>query len=125
MDKELPNLPIEDFGEYKKIESGKPMISGSVPGKIAYYKITSGKKIPESKLSKYKSDEIRQQLESDKHCLLYYVNKDFPLGSAPPNYYDPMLSRWEKALGHEEENIFWNREPELNFNIGVKEENKE
>jgi hypothetical protein len=49
---------------------------------------------------------VSEKLEPDKHSILFYVNKDFPLGPEPPNLNDPMLSRWEEALGQEFENVF-------------------
>lgn len=115
MDKELAFLPKEEFVSYEKVISNKPMITGSVPGEIRYYKIKSGKKISQDDLKKYKADEVRQQIDPDKHSILYYVNKDFPLSSAPPDYYDPMLWRWEKALGQETENTFLDGGLNLNF----------
>ncbi|MFA6160413.1 MAG: PBP1A family penicillin-binding protein [Parcubacteria group bacterium] len=101
LDKELPNLPKEDFGSYEKIVSSKPMITGNVSGEIKYFKIASGNEISQNKLKKYKASEIRQQIEPEKHSLLYYVNKDFPLGSELPNYSDPMFVRWEKGINQD------------------------
>jgi membrane peptidoglycan carboxypeptidase len=111
MNGELANLPIEEFGEYEKVNSNKPLLTGYVPGKIEYYKIKSGKKISEGKLSKYDSDEVRQVLKTESHSLLFYVNKDFPLTSEKPDFNDPMLWRWEEALGHETENVFLRADP--------------
>lgn len=111
MNGELANLPIEEFGEYEKVNSNKPLLTGYVPGKIEYYKIKSGKKISEGKLSKYDSDEVRQVLKTESHSLLFYVNRDFPLTSEKPDFNDPMLWRWEEALGHETESVFLRADP--------------
>ena len=91
------------------------MVTGNVPGKIEYYKIASGKKISEDKLKKYKADEVRQQLEPEKHSILYYVSKDDPLGSSSPNYNDPMLWRWEEALGQDINNDLTGNGDNLNL----------
>ena len=101
LDKELVNLPKENFGSYEKIVSSKPMITGKVSGEIKYYKIASGKKISEDKSKKYKASEVRQQIEPEKHSILFYVNKDFPLGPELPNYNDPMFVRWEKGINQD------------------------
>ncbi|HAT73823.1 MAG: Glycosyl transferase family 51 [Candidatus Moranbacteria bacterium GW2011_GWF2_36_839] len=107
LNKELPNLPKENFGSYEKIVSSKSMITGNVSGEIKYYKIASGKKISEDKSKKYKASEVRQQIEPEKHSILFYVNKDFPLGPELPNYNDPMFVRWEKGINQDfEEGIF-------------------
>ncbi|MDO9231614.1 MAG: PBP1A family penicillin-binding protein [bacterium] len=111
LDKELPNLPKEEFGSYEKVVSSKPMITGNVSGEIKYYKIASGKKISEDKSKKYKSSEVRQQIEPEKHSLLYYVNKDFPLGPELPNYNDPMFIRWEKGINQDFEEGFFDVNP--------------
>ena len=116
MNGELANLPVEDFGEYEKVNSNKPLLTGYIPGKIEYYKIKSGKKISESKLSKYDSDEVRQVLKTESHSLLFYVNKNFPLTSEKPDFNDPMLWRWEEALGQETENVFLRADP-TQFNL--------
>lgn len=106
MDKELPTLPQETFLPYEKISSSKPMVTGNIPGKIEYYKITSGKKVSESKAKKYKASELRQQINpDDRHSILYYVSKDRPLEDIAPDFSDPMLKRWEDALKQDFENI--------------------
>ncbi|MFZ2975424.1 MAG: PBP1A family penicillin-binding protein [Candidatus Moraniibacteriota bacterium] len=101
LDKELSNFPKENFGSYEKIVSSKPMVTGNVSGEIKYFKIASGNEISQNKLKKYKASEVRQQIEPEKHSLLYYVNKDFPLGPELPNYNDPMFVRWEKGLNQD------------------------
>ncbi|PIP28570.1 MAG: hypothetical protein COX29_00465 [Candidatus Moranbacteria bacterium CG23_combo_of_CG06-09_8_20_14_all_35_22] len=107
LDKELANFPKEDFGSYEKIVSSKPMITGNVSGEIKYFKIASGNEISQNKLKKYKASEVRQQIEPEKHSLLFYVNKDFPLGPELPNYNNPMFVRFEKGINQDfEEGIF-------------------
>ena len=96
LNKELPRLPIETFPDYEKVTSDKPLLTGQIPDtNINYYKIASGKKIPKDKLGKYKPSEIRQQIVSGGHSILFYVNKDNPLGTDLPNFNDPMLARWD------------------------------
>ncbi len=105
MDKELPSLPQELFLPYEKISSSKPLVTGNIPGKAEYYKITSGKKISESKAKKYKASELRQQIDPDRHSILFYINKDRPLEDIAPDFSDPMLKRWEDALNQDFENV--------------------
>lgn len=110
LDKELVFLPKEEFGSYEKEVSSKPMITGKISGEIEYYKVTSGKKISGDKIDKYKASEMRQQINPEKHSILYYVNKDFPLRSELPNYNDPMFFRWEEALSKDFESSLFHGE---------------
>ncbi|HRY82697.1 MAG TPA: PBP1A family penicillin-binding protein [Candidatus Moranbacteria bacterium] len=111
LDKELMFYPDEKFGLYEKVESSKPMITGKASGEVRYYKIASGKKISENKAKKYKASEVRSQIEPDRHSILFYVNKNAPLGPEEPDYTDPMFARWEEALGQDFENTLFNGEP--------------
>jgi len=99
INKELPNLPVEKFEPYEKVISDKPLLTGqsATAGKIEYYKIASGKKISPENLKKYKPSQIRQRIIPEKHSILFYVNKDNPLGSDSPNLNDPMLQQWENG----------------------------
>jgi 1A family penicillin-binding protein len=106
MDKELANFPEEQFMPYQKISSDKPLLTGSVPGEVQYFKIASGKKISGNKAEKYKASQVRKILEPERHSILFYVNKDDPLGSGQPDFKDPMLARWEESLKDDFENAF-------------------
>lgn len=99
-------MPVEIFTPYEKVVSKKPLLTGNIFGEIQYYKIASGKKISEDKAEKYKASEVRKTLKPEKHSIVYYVNKDNPLGDDLPNFKDPMLRRWEEALNQDFENEF-------------------
>jgi hypothetical protein len=54
----------------------------------------------ESKKKKKKKDECKVE-----HDILYYIDKDDPLGPTEPNYSDPMVGRWDAGIdkGSEDE----------------------
>lgn len=88
MDYALANRPDEKFPDYIKVTSDKMFITGNTgcPANAA----DSGSK----KKKKKKKDKC-----SVDHDILYYINKDDPLGPTPPNFSDPMFGRWESGLG--------------------------
>ena len=91
------NTPVEKFTGYTKAVSGKLLVTGTRDnGSVKYYDIASGKKLSEKKALKKDPSQIRVSSESD-HSILYYVNKNDPLGPTPPDFTDPMLARWEAA----------------------------
>ncbi|MEI6649832.1 MAG: PBP1A family penicillin-binding protein [Candidatus Moraniibacteriota bacterium] len=91
------NTPVEKFTGYTKAVSGKLLVTGTRDnGSVKYYDIASGKKLSEKKALKKDPSQIRVSSESD-HSILYYVNKNDPLGPTPPDFSDPMLARWEAA----------------------------
>lgn len=91
----------ESFALYEKISSNKPLLTGKIPGKISYYKKESDDEISEEKAKKMDTDKIKTKFETENHSILYYVNKNDPLGSSPPDFSDPMLFRWEAALNRD------------------------
>jgi membrane carboxypeptidase/penicillin-binding protein len=105
INKEPDYIPEGTFLPYEKVSSSKLFVTGNVIGDTKYYKITSGKKISEDKAKKYEESEVRKEIKPE-HCILYYVNKDDPLGSTPPNFNDPMFFRWEKSINEDFDGIF-------------------
>lgn len=91
------NAPVETFTPYTPVVSEKFLITGKRDeGGIQYYDIKSGKKLSPEKAAKKDPDRVRSVDKS--HSILYYVNKDDPLGmDTPPDFSDPMLPRWESA----------------------------
>ena len=62
-----------------------------------YFDINSGKKLSEKKASKKDPSQVRVSMADAEHSILYYVNKNDPLGTTPPDLSDPMLARWESV----------------------------
>jgi 1A family penicillin-binding protein len=88
--------PVETFTPYTKVESQKPLLTGiRTDGAVEYFDIHSGKKISEKKASKKSASSVRTSFKDPEHCILYYVNKNDPLGDTPPDFSDPMIARWE------------------------------
>ncbi|PID51864.1 MAG: penicillin-binding protein [Candidatus Moraniibacteriota bacterium] len=108
--REIEFLPNTQFEPYQKIESKNFMITGNRPqgvgenGQLNYYHKGTGKKISEEKARKMDPEKLEKKYTSSYggHSILYYINKDNPLDeSAKPNFADPMLSLWDKALSGE------------------------
>ena len=72
------------------------MITGNFEKKTIYFDQKKGKKVSEKKKGKEGVVEILEPV--GKHDILFYVNKDNPLGDSPPNLNDPMAIRWEEAV---------------------------
>lgn len=96
MEEILSRYPEEKFIEYEKIKSNKLMITGNFDKKKIYFDEKKGKKV--SKKKKNKEGVVEKFEPANKHDILYYVNKDNPLGDDPPNLNDPMALRWEEGI---------------------------
>ncbi len=93
MKQTLPELPKAEFVPYEPVKSDKPMITGRPPAPIT----VSGTD-PVGKYAKKKDKKKKSQPRQVYRSLLYYVNKDEPLSDKKPDYRDPMLWRWDRAL---------------------------
>jgi 1A family penicillin-binding protein len=94
MDTLLTRYPPTPFTNYIKVESDKPLLTGQMPrGSIYYSEAPKNKKEERSR-----GKEIAAAGGGSLHSILYYVNKDEPLGEKKPDLTDPMLARWESAL---------------------------
>lgn len=87
MDYALINKQNEKFLDYIKVASDKMFITGN-SGCAVDANSDSG-----SKKKKKKKDKCKIE-----HDILYYVDKDDPLGSTEPNYKDPMVDRWDTGI---------------------------
>lgn len=96
MDYALANRQDEKFPDYIKVTSNKLLVTGNVKGECGN---NSGDE-KESKKKKKKKDKDKCEID---HDILYYINKDDPLGPTEPNYKDPMLSRWDAGLDKKDE----------------------
>ncbi len=95
MDHVLANRQDEKFLDYIKVTSNKMLVTGNVKGDCS----NSGDE-KESKKKKKKKDKDKCEID---HDILYYINKDDPLGPTDPNYKDPMFARWEAGLEKKDE----------------------
>ncbi len=92
----LGDTPVENFKELELEKTGKPVLDGEV---------RSGKKIKIDKISGLLATEytpknlIEEKSFSEDHCILYYIDKDDPLGEAPKNpEKDPQFELWESRV---------------------------
>jgi len=95
----LTRFPNEGFQSYQKVTSKKPMVTGNLKGDVKYFDAESGKKLNEKKRKKTDENKIIKTLVPDEpHSLLYFVNKNDPLGETKPDFNDPMFKRWEQSI---------------------------
>ncbi|MCX6765371.1 MAG: PBP1A family penicillin-binding protein [Candidatus Moranbacteria bacterium] len=99
LDQVLGNYAIEQFPEYKKEETGKPILDGKldieknvkvceIPGEDNEYCLAN----------KYCKDTKERDF-IDAHTILWYVDKDNPRGDYPKEpQKDPQFKNWEKAV---------------------------
>lgn len=96
MDSVLGKTPIEQFKAPEIPHTGKAMLDGEV-GKPLVVKID---KISGKLATEFTPPElVEEKTYFEPHCILYYVNKDDPLGDAPkePNS-DPQFALWESRV---------------------------
>jgi membrane peptidoglycan carboxypeptidase len=85
MDYALANRQDEKFPDYIKVTSDKMFVTG-------YSGCAADN--ADSKKKKKKKDECKVE-----HDILYYIDKDDPLGPTDPNQKDPMVGRWDAGIG--------------------------
>ncbi len=105
MDKALINTPIENFPEYKPEDTDnkdavdKPLLNGKVDSKESV-KVCQMKNDNYCLASNYCRDkDITKKTFVSGHDILFYVNRDDPLGPIPdkPDR-DPQYKTWEKGV---------------------------
>jgi penicillin-binding protein 1A len=99
MQKALANYNVEQFPKYTPQETGKDVLDGKLDQKM---------KVDVCKIKKNTyclandscpSDSKDKKSFVDSHSILYYVNKDNPLGDPPTNpKSDPQFKGWEDAV---------------------------
>lgn len=101
LDQALKNSNIEQFPEYKKEETGKPILDGEIDQK----KNVKVCEIPNSDNEYCLANNFCPDSKTDKkdfvspHDILYYVKKDDPRGDAPKNPdQDSQFKRWEEGV---------------------------
>jgi 1A family penicillin-binding protein len=94
MQQATAGMPVESFTPYTPVVSDKLLITGiHDESGLQYFDTKSGKKISPEKAAK--KDPSRVRVKDMSHSILYYVNRNDPLGTTPPDFTDPMLPRWE------------------------------
>jgi penicillin-binding protein, 1A family len=91
----LANTPIEQFNKPNIPITGKPILDGVIPGQIVNIDKATG--LLATDLTP--PDMIIQKSYSQNHCILYYVDKNNPLGPVPTDpSQDPQFNEWEKDV---------------------------
>jgi len=96
MQKVLGDTPIEAFNQPEIVKTGKPILDGQAEAETVvkldkFSGLLATEYTPPSFIVEKKFSQI--------HCILYYLNKDDPLGAAPtdPNT-DPQFQLWESRV---------------------------
>ncbi|MEA3398617.1 MAG: penicillin-binding protein [Patescibacteria group bacterium] len=96
MDRVLGDTPIEYFRKPEIPITGKPVLDGEPQQKIIY-KIDKASGLLATEYTP--ASMIEEKVYYEPHCILYYVNKDDPLGDAPKNpEKDPQFVLWEDRV---------------------------
>ncbi len=103
MDYLLTRFPATQFNEYQKVESDKPLLTGNSPLRSVIFESEP----QNSKERRARKKEIKR-ISGELHSILYYVNRDDPLGPTEPDRSDPMVARFENALHRNQETVFTN-----------------
>ena len=101
MDYLLTRFPATQFTPYQKVESDKPLLTGNTPLSSVVFESEP----QNSKERRARKKEIKR-VSGELHSILYYVNRDDPLGPTEPDRSDPMLARFENALHNNSESVF-------------------
>ncbi|HPY08750.1 MAG: penicillin-binding protein [Patescibacteria group bacterium] len=91
----LGDTPVETFKEPAAVKTGKGMIDGELPSQIVKIDTSTGQ--PATSLT---PPELISELSiPDYHSILFYVDKNNPLGPEPENpENDPQYLAWEKGI---------------------------
>jgi len=113
MSRVLGNTPIEEFKKPDPTETDKPVLNGS---------IAEGIKVKIDKISGKLATNLTPESTTEEktfreiHNILYYINKDDPQGSTPPDRDSEQYRRWEEAVQRwAKENNFVSEEPPTEY----------
>jgi membrane peptidoglycan carboxypeptidase len=91
----LANTPIEQFNKPNIPITGKPILDGIIPGQVVNIDKATGLLATDQT----PPDMIIQKSYPQNHCILYYVDKNNPLGPVPTDpSQDPQFNEWEKDV---------------------------
>ncbi len=92
----LGDTPIEQFKKPDIQKTGKPVLDGNTTGQIT---VNLDKSSGLLAATATPADFVEQKTYQEDHCILYWVNKDDPLGPAPADpTTDPQFNLWEGAV---------------------------
>jgi 1A family penicillin-binding protein len=95
MNKVLGNTPIETFQDPGPYLTGKPILDGELLSETLQIDKSTGRLASSST----PPDLITTKTVPAYHSILYYVDKNNPLGPAPTNpSQDPQFNAWESAV---------------------------
>jgi len=93
--KVLGNTPVESFKAPDDFKTNKPILDGQLPSQIVKIDTTTGLLASSST----PPESTEERLVTVNHCILYYVDKNDPLGPPPSNpENDPQFKLWETAV---------------------------
>jgi 1A family penicillin-binding protein len=121
MYKVLGDTPIEQFKKPEIPKTGKAILDGGNVGE-KIVKIDKASGLLATDLTP--PDQIEEKKYFDVHCILYYINKDDPLGPAPVNAYDdPQFTLWESRVlaWAAKKNMATSTPPSEKDNLHIKE----
>jgi 1A family penicillin-binding protein len=117
----LGDTPIEQFKKPDIPKTGKAVLDGGNSGE---------KTVKLDKISGLLAtdltppDQIIEKIFMDVHCILYYINKNDPLGPGPENPYDdPQFTLWESRVlaWAAKKNVATSTPPTESDNVHTKE----
>lgn len=96
MKKVLGNTPVESFNAPEIAKTGKPILDGE-PYSARIYRIDRFTGLLATEFTP--EEDIEEKYIYEPHSILYYVNKDDPLGDAPEDpTIDPQFDLWESRV---------------------------
>ncbi len=91
----LGDTPIETFKAPDDYKTGKPILDGRIPWESVKVDISTGQRASSST----PLELINEKTAPAIHNILYFINKDDPLGPAPTDpSSDPQFSLWENSV---------------------------
>ena len=110
MTKALSETPNESFNEPEIKETGKAILDGKLDTKI----IKINKETKEIATDNTPIELIEEITVTDHHCILYYINKEDPLGDGPSNpESDYQFNLWENRIKE------WAKKNDPNYNTSM------
>jgi 1A family penicillin-binding protein len=110
MTKALLETSNESFNQPEIKETGKAILDGKLNTKI----IKINKETKEIATDNTPIELIEEITVTDHHCILYYVNKEDPLGDGPSNPEDDyQFNLWENRI------IDWAKKNDPNYNTSI------
>jgi len=92
----LSGTPVETFKEPDKTPSSKAIINGYLP--VLQSQLID-KRTGMVASNNTPTEFVETKNIYNNHCILYYIDKDNPLGQAPTNpASDPQFNNWESAV---------------------------